>query len=196
MGVGAIAQPLRRAVFLDRDGVLNRAVVRDGRPYPPASLDELEVVRGTHEALSGLAEEGFLLFVVTNQPDVARGTQRRSLVEAMHSALSKTLPVDRFYVCYHDDTDACECRKPKPGLLLTAAAEHGISLPASYMIGDRWRDVEAGQRAGCRTVWIDCGYAESGPSAPADATVRSLAEAVTWILQESRKDRSNYEIPL
>jgi D-glycero-D-manno-heptose 1,7-bisphosphate phosphatase len=196
VGVGAIAQPLRRAVFLDRDGVLNRALVRNGKPYPPASLHELEVLGGTDDALSELAEEGFLLFVVTNQPDVARGTQQRSLVEAMHRALRKVLPLDGFYVCYHDDADACECRKPKPGLLLTAAGEHGISLPASYMIGDRWRDVEAGQRAGCRTVWIDCGYAERGPSTPADATVRSLPEAAACILQESRKDRSKYEVAL
>jgi D-glycero-D-manno-heptose 1,7-bisphosphate phosphatase len=156
----------------------------------------MQVLPETHDALSELREEGFLLYVVTNQPDVARGTQRRSLVEAMHTALREALPLDGFYVCYHDDANACECRKPKPGLLLTAAEEHGIFLPASYMIGDRWRDVEAGQRAGCRTVWIDRGYAERGPSVPADATVRSLAGAVAWILKKSRKDRSKNELTL
>jgi D-glycero-D-manno-heptose 1,7-bisphosphate phosphatase len=189
VGVGAIAQPPRRAVFLDRDGVLNRAVVCDGKPYPPTCRTDLQVLPGTREALMALREQGFLLYVVTNQPDVARGEQLRSSVEAMHTALQEALPLDGFYVCYHDDADGCECRKPKPGLLLTAARELGISLPASYMVGDRWRDVEAGQRAGCRTAWIDSGYAERGPSAPADATVRSLPEAVAWILQESRKDR-------
>jgi D-glycero-D-manno-heptose 1,7-bisphosphate phosphatase len=110
----------------------------------------------------------------------------------MHTALRKALPLDGFYVCYHDDADACECRKPKPGLLLTAAKEHGISLPASYMVGDRWRDVEAGQRA----LWIEYGYGERGPSAPPDFTVGSLPEAADWILQEGRKDRSKYEISL
>jgi len=195
VGVGAVSEDLRRAVFLDRDGVLNRAVVREGSPYPPALPEELDVFPEAPVALAALRREGFSLYVVTNQPDVARGVQRRSVVEAMHAALRKALPLDGFYVCYHDDADACECRKPKPGLLLAAAAEHGISLPASYMIGDRWRDVEAGQRAGCRTVWIERGYAERGPSAPPDFAARSLGEAAAWILQKSRTDRNRYEVP-
>ena len=195
MGVGALSEDLRRAVFLDRDGVLNRPVVREGRPYPPGRPEELEVLPEAPAALAALRREGFSLYVVTNQPDVARGTQQRSVVEAMHAALRKALPLGGFYVCYHDDADACECRKPKPGLLLTAAAEHGISLPASYMVGDRWRDVEAGQRAGCRSVWIDRGYAERGPSAPPDFAARSLREAAAWILQKSREDRTEYGVP-
>jgi len=190
VGIGAIAQPLRRAVFLDRDGVLNRAIVRDGKPYPPACQADMQVLPGDREALTELRDRGFLLYVVTNQPDVARGTQQRSTVDAMHRSLLNALPLlDGFYVCYHDDADQCGCRKPKPGLLLTAAGEHGISLQDSYMVGDRWRDVEAGQRAGCRAVWIECGYVERGPSVSADATVRTLAEAVAWILKQSRKDR-------
>jgi len=191
-----VSESLRRVVFLDRDGVLNRPVVREGKPYPPASPDELEIVPEATAALAALRQAGFALYVVTNQPDVARGTQRRSIVEAMHAALRNVRPLDGFYVCYHDDADACECRKPKPGLLLTAAEEHGISLPVSYMIGDRWRDIEAGRRAGCRTVWIEYGYAERGPSAPPDFTAHSLPEAAGWILQEGRKGRSKYEITL
>lgn len=190
MGVGEVGQPARRAVFLDRDGVLNRAFVRGGKPYPPAGLDEFEVMPGAGQALVKLAQEGFLLFVVTNQPDVARGAQQRALVEAMNLSLARSLPLDGFYVCYHDDKDLCGCRKPKPGLLLTAAAEHAITLSESYMIGDRWRDIEAGQSAGCRTAWIDCGYTEPGPSRPANFTVRSLAEAVIWILEDYREGQS------
>lgn len=196
MRVGAVCESPRRAVFLDRDGVLNRPVVRRGRPYPPASLRELEICREAPAALTALKREGFLLYVVTNQPDVARGIQQRSMVEAMHTALRKALPLEGFYVCYHDDADACECRKPKPGLLLTAAGEHGISLPASYVVGDRWRDVEAGQRAGCRNAWIERGYAERGPSAPPDFTAKSLREVTDWILQESREDRTKCEVSL
>jgi len=173
------------AVFLDRDGVLNLPVVRDGKPYPPASVDELEICPAAPEALAALKRAGFRLYVVTNQPDVARGTQTRAAVERIHAALAAALPLDGFYVCYHDDRDGCQCRKPKPGLLLAAAAEHGIPLDGSYMIGDRWRDIEAGQRAGCRTVWLDFGYAERGPAAPPDTRVTSLAEAVTWILQKA-----------
>jgi D-glycero-D-manno-heptose 1,7-bisphosphate phosphatase len=186
----------RRAVFLDRDGVLNRPVVREGKPYPPACPGELEILPDAPAALMALRRAGFSLYVVTNQPDVARGVQQRSLVEGMHAALLKALPLDGFYVCYHDDADGCDCRKPKPGLLLTAAGEHGISLLSSYMVGDRWRDVEAGQRAGCRTVWIDFGYAERGPSAPPDVRAPSLQAAVAWILRENGKDRSKYEVSL
>ena len=176
-------QSSRRAIFLDRDGVLNRVVLRNGKPHPPDNIDELKILDGVQEALAEFANQGFLLFVATNQPDVARGKQQRAVVDAINKRLAEALPLDGFYVCFHDDADECECRKPKPGLLLAAAAEHGVSLAASYMIGDRWRDVETGQRAGCRTVWIDCGYAERGPSVPPDVAVKSLPEAVAWILQ-------------
>jgi D-glycero-D-manno-heptose 1,7-bisphosphate phosphatase len=179
MGVGAL-----RAVFLDRDGVLNRAVVRDGKPYPPAGLDELEILPDVAEALAALKCRGFLLLVVTNQPDVARGSQQRAVVESIHEALRAALPIDDFFVCYHDDGDACACRKPKPGLLLNAAAKYGLDLSACYLIGDRWRDIEAGQAAGCRTIWIDLGYAERGPSKIPDAQVKSCLAAARWILEQ------------
>ena len=179
-----MSQGFERAVFLDRDGVLNRAVVREGKPYPPSGAADLEIVPGAAGALAALKRAGFRLYVVTNQPDVARGTQTRAAVEEIHAALTGALPVDGFYVCYHDDRDRCECRKPKPGLLLAAAAEHSIALPASYLIGDRWRDIEAGQRAGCRTAWLDFGYAEPGPREPADFRAESLEGAAAWILQE------------
>lgn len=185
--MSAMSERIRRAVFLDRDGVLNRPVVRDGKPYPPAGAGDLEIAPGAPAALAALKQAGFRLYVVTNQPDVARGVQTRAAVEEIHAALSEALPLDGFYVCYHDDGDRCECRKPKPGLLIEAAAEHGISLGASYLIGDRWRDIEAGQRAGCRTAWLDFGYAERGPAAPADYRAATLAEAVAWILREERK---------
>jgi D-glycero-D-manno-heptose 1,7-bisphosphate phosphatase len=155
-----MTQPRRRAVFLDRDGVLCRAVVHNGKPYPPASLEELDVLPNALEALCRLRTQGFRLYVVTNQPDVVRGTQRRSVVEAIHNVLRGSLPLDDFYVCYHDDADGCNCRKPKPGLLLAAAAEHKLSLPSSYMIGDRWRDIDCGHAAECTTILIDRGYDE------------------------------------
>ena len=177
----------RRAIFLDRDGVLNRVVLRNGKPHPPDTMAEFELLDGVKESLAEVASQGFLLLVVTNQPDVARGKQKRAVVDAMHKKLAEELPLDGFYVCFHDDADECECRKPKPGLLSKAAEEHGVSLQDSYMIGDRWRDVEAGQRAGCRTVWIDCGYTERGPYDPPDAVVKSLQDAVAWILQTELK---------
>lgn len=175
---------LRRAVFLDRDGVINRAAVRDGKPYPPATVAGVDVLPGVAPALARLKAAGYLLIVVTNQPDVARGTQSRETVEAIHARLASLLPIDEFRACYHDDKDACSCRKPKPGLILEAARDCGVDLGASTMVGDRWRDIEAGRRAGCATVFVDQGYAERGPEGP-DAVVASLEEAAEWILVHS-----------
>src|SRR5262249_46000741 len=124
---------------------------------------------------------GFHLIVATNQPDVGKGLQRRDAVEACHQRLRLTLPIDAIQVCYHVDADACLCRKPRPGMLLEAARERGIDLARSYMIGDRWPDVEAGRAAGCRTVWVQCDYDERPPEAP-DAVVASLWEASRLIL--------------
>lgn len=182
MGIGQLSKDFKRAVFLDRDGVLNRSVVRGGKPYPPASVEELEILPGVPEALRKLRESGFLLIGATNQPDVARGTQSREVVETIHIALLSALPLDEILVCYHDHSDNCRCRKPKPGLLLEAANKYSISLEASFMVGDRWRDIEAGRSAGCRTVFIDYGYAEKYAGNPPDLTAISLIGAVDWIL--------------
>lgn len=182
MGVGPITS---RAVFLDRDGVINRAVVIDGTPHPPAGVDELEIEPGARAALQRLKDRGFLLVVVTNQPDVGRGTQRIEEVAAIHDALRAALPVDGFYTCYHARDGECTCRKPAPGLLERAQAEHGIDLGTSYLIGDRWRDIDAAKGAGVHAVLIDRGYRERGPAHAPDATVQSLAAAVEWILADS-----------
>ncbi len=172
-----------RAVFLDRDGVLNRAAVRDGRPYPPGRAEELEILPGVPAALASLRAAGFLLIGVTNQPDVARGTQTRAGVEAIHARLLRDLPLAELLCCFHDDGAGCSCRKPAPGLLLQAARAPGLDLGGRYMVGDRWRDVDAGRAAGCRTVFIDHGYAERRPVGY-DARVGSLAEAAAWILAQ------------
>jgi D-sedoheptulose 7-phosphate isomerase len=173
----------RKAVFLDRDGVINRAVIRNGKPYPPSSLKELEVLPGTEAALRDLKARGFELLVVTNQPDVARGQQSRANVETINQALASSLPLDDIFVCYHTDEDNCACRKPKPGLLLEGAGKYNIDLAQSFLVGDRWRDIEAGCNAGCKTVLVDSGYNEREPSHPPDARVKSLREAADWILQ-------------
>jgi D-glycero-D-manno-heptose 1,7-bisphosphate phosphatase len=172
----------RRAVFLDRDGVINRAVIRDKRPFPPSGLNELEILPGVGEALERLKAAGFMLIVVTNHPVVARGTMPRATVEAIHRRLTESLPLDDFRACYHDNDDQCSCRKPKPGLLVSAAEEHNVRLDASFLVGDRWRDIEAGRRAGCVTMFIDYGYDEPQPEA-CDHRVHSLSEAAEIILE-------------
>lgn len=171
-----------QAIFLDRDGVINISKVIEGRPYPPDNIDELQLTPGASTALTQLKAAGFQLIVVTNQPDVARGKQEKSIVEAIHAQLQIQLPLDEIRVCYHDDVDACECRKPKAGMLLRAAQERGIDLERSFLIGDRWRDIEAGHNAGCQTILIDYGYNEE-ERRPPHKYVSSLTEATDWILE-------------
>ena len=179
----------RRAVFLDRDGVINRARVVKGRPYPPRTLAELEVLPGVAEALQALTDAGFLLIVATNQPDVARGAILRAEVDAINARLMELLPLDDIRVCFHDSADGCGCRKPRPGLLADAARDYAINLAHSFMVGDRWRDIEAGRRAGCTTLFIDHGYAEQRPE-QCDYTVKSLPEAGRIIINQSQRSET------
>ncbi|HSI10854.1 MAG TPA: HAD family hydrolase [Chthoniobacter sp.] len=174
---------MKRAVFLDRDGVINRSVVREGKPYPPASLAEFELLSGVEEACANLKNAGWLLIVATNQPDVGRGTQRREEVEAMHAAMCERLPIDRVEVCYDPGQGLpSEFRKPAPGMLLRAARELEIDLAQSWMVGDRWRDIDCGAAAGCRTIFIDYGYDEKLRAQP-NFRAASLLEASAIILR-------------
>jgi len=176
---------MRRAVFLDRDGVVNRALVREGKPYPPPTLSDLRLLPGVREACRMLREAGFALILVTNQPDIARGTANAGEVGEMHSRLRRFLQLDDIRVCPHDDDARCECRKPKPGLLFEAAQAWNIDLRSSFLVGDRWRDVEAGHRAGCQSIFVDYGYRERQPDGPF-LRVHSLLEAANWILRTVR----------
>jgi D-glycero-D-manno-heptose 1,7-bisphosphate phosphatase len=170
-----------RAVFLDRDGVINRAFVRDGRPYPPKDVTELEILPQVLEALQALKADGFALIVVTNQPDVGRGTCSRDVVDAINDRLMTELPLDEVVTCFHNDTENCNCRKPKPGMLRMMEKQRNIDLSQSFVVGDRWRDIEAGIAAGCRTVFLDYGYAERNPAAQADYVCKTLYQAADWI---------------
>jgi D-glycero-D-manno-heptose 1,7-bisphosphate phosphatase len=174
---------MARAVFLDRDGVINRAYVRDGKPYPPDTVAEFELLPGVKEAIAKLKAAGFLIVVVTNQPDVGAGRQKREIVDTFHAHIRHELAIDSIKVCYHVDQDNCGCRKPKPGMLLEAAREHDISLGESCLVGDRWRDIAAGQSVGCQAYFIDYGYAEKRPENPY-IPVESLLQAATHILKD------------
>lgn len=172
---------MKQAVFIDRDGVINRATIRAGKSYPPQTLDEFEFLPGVVEALNRLKNAGFLLIVVTNQPDVAKGLQTREVVEAMHERIRSLTPVDDIRVCYHVDEDRCHCRKPKPGMLTDAAKHWAIDLKTSFMVGDRWRDVDAGVAAGCKAFFIRSDIAEPLSANP-HVAVSSLLEAAEAIL--------------
>lgn len=185
MGKFELARP---AVFLDRDGVINRVMVRDGMPCPPFHIEEFELYEDVAERCAELKAANFLLVVITNQPDVSRGTQSRETVEAMNLKMQLALPLlDRIEVCYHAGErygQPCDCRKPRPGLILRAAAELNIDPKKSYVIGDRWRDVDCARAAGCRAIFIQRGYKETLREAP-DYTVPNFSEAVSAILRDA-----------
>ncbi len=168
-----------KAVFLDRDGVLNKPVIVNGKPYPPKSLNELEILEGVKEGLEQLSELNLLLIVVTNQPDVARGLTTAKVVDEINNNLKQKLLIDDIFCCMHDNSDNCECRKPKPGLIFDAAKKWDIDLTSSFMIGDRWKDVEAGRRAGLKTILIEHQYKEKYDKP--DFTCHNFLEAVNTI---------------
>ena len=174
--------PGRPAIFLDRDGVLNDVVWRDGKPASPRTVDELRIADGAAEAVRAMRAAGYLTFVVTNQPDVRRGKMTAQALDAIHAALIRTVPVDEVRACLHDNIDACDCRKPKAGMLLDLAAGWNIDLSASWMVGDMDRDVQCGKAAGAHTVLLGRDY-NSGSGA--DVVVPDLRQAAAWILHTS-----------
>jgi D-glycero-D-manno-heptose 1,7-bisphosphate phosphatase len=177
---------MNRAVFLDRDGVINKAVIKNGKPYPPKNLDTLELIDNVKDLLHLLKKEGFKLIVVTNQPDVARKKISKRTVDLINNYLLNLLPIDNIETCFHDDSDNCICRKPLPGLILSSAKRYNIDLKKSYLIGDRWKDIAAGKAANCKTIFIDYNYDEIN-SIRADITTFSLKEAVEKILTDNEK---------
>ena len=174
-----------RIVFLDRDGVINRAIERDGKPYPSRTLADFEILPDVPEACAKLKAAGFLLVVATNQPDVGRGTLELSAVEKIHAWMMTQLPLDRVEVCYHpgNGLSNCDCRKPKPGMLVRAAKDLHADLTKCWMVGDRWRDVDAGYAAGCTTIFINRGYVEELKHQP-DFIAKNLLEAAGIILSQ------------
>ena len=179
---------LSAAVFLDRDGVINRITVAQGVPHPPQTLKEFSFLPRVVTACRSLHDAGLKLAVVTNQPDVARGAQSRRRVAAMNARVASRLPVQGVLTCYHDDDDACSCRKPRPGMLLKAAARWRLDLKRSFMVGDRWSDIAAGRAAGCRSILIKKSYSQAERCRP-DWVAGDLAEAVKIILRTIKYER-------
>jgi D-glycero-D-manno-heptose 1,7-bisphosphate phosphatase len=180
------------AVFLDRDGVLTQSFVRNGVPTPPRSMAEFRVLPGAAEACADLRRVGFVLIVVTNQPDIARGIQTRAEVDRMHERLRSLVPLDEICVCPHDDPDACPCRKPQPGMIVDAAERLGLDLARCASVGDRWRDIEAARRAGVTPIHVECHYAEPVPVG-AHVAVANLPEAAAWIRQQKWAPQGNWD---
>jgi D-glycero-D-manno-heptose 1,7-bisphosphate phosphatase len=179
---------MNRAVFLDRDGVLIACIVRNGKPFPPMRMEEVEILPGVAEAVRKLATAGYVLIGASNQPDVGRGTIPKEFVEAVNRHLLEQLPEIREIDACYDFDDASPRRKPNPGMLLDAARKYDLDLERSFMVGDRAKDIQAGRRAGCRTIFIDHGYREARPEPAADFTTHSLLEAAEWILKQKEQE--------
>ena len=174
----------RAAVFLDRDGVLVRAQVRDGKSYAVRRLEDFRLLPGAAESVRALRDHGFLVVVVTNQPDIGNGLVAAEVVAAMHDVLRRKLPLDSIELCPHRQADNCACRKPKAGMLTAAAERFSIDFSASFMVGDRCSDIVAGRSVGCYTLFVDRGYDRCTDVRP-DAVVRSLRQAVQHILSRT-----------
>ncbi|NBX85324.1 MAG: HAD family hydrolase [Gammaproteobacteria bacterium] len=180
MGIGL--RMINKSIFLDRDGVLNQSIVIDGKPFPPSSLQDLVIPKDVPDALVRLKAAGFYLIGITNQPDVARQKTSKECVLEIHQFLIKKLRLDDILVCLHDDKDGCSCRKPKPGLIFEAAKKYHIDCSQSYMIGDRWKDIEAGYQARCKTILIQNYYNEQSSSIAPNLTTTTLQDAANWII--------------
>jgi D-glycero-D-manno-heptose 1,7-bisphosphate phosphatase len=179
MGVGSKIKT--KAIFLDRDGVLNKAIVRNRKPYPPSTIDELEILEGVYEGVELLKHSGYRLIVITNQPDVSRGLTTIEKVNEINNSIIQLLNVDEIMCCFHDDNENCECRKPKPGMILEAVKKWNIDLSVSYLIGDRWRDIQTAKNIGLTSILIKYDYDEKKINA--DFECNNLEEAANYILK-------------
>jgi len=174
---GSLAIVKKRAAFLDRDGVINKSILENGLPKPPSNIDDVIILDGVIESIEILFKNNFIPIVITNQPDVARGNKLITEINLINTRISKFTKIQHFYSCFHDDLDKCNCRKPKPGMILQATSELDIDVSKSFLVGDRWKDIEAGQKMSISSYFIDYEYPESRPKMPF-TKVRSLLEAV------------------
>jgi D-glycero-D-manno-heptose 1,7-bisphosphate phosphatase len=170
----------KKAIFLDRDGVINKLIIRDGKAQAPYSLSEFALYEGVENALKIIKSAGYLAIIVTNQPDVARGWVTKESVELINNKILEILPIDDIKICFHTNIDLCDCRKPMPGMLIEAGKDWGIKMEESFMIGDRFGDISAGKKAGCKTILIGKGDSQGSFPSP-DFRAELLIDAVKFI---------------
>lgn len=176
-----------KCVFLDRDGVINNVILKNGKPHPPINLRGIKILENVNKSLISLKKSGFYIAVITNQPDVSRKITTKKEVEAINNYLMSKLPLDEINTCFHDNFHNCQCRKPLPGMILDVTKRKNIDLSKSFLIGDRKSDIEAGNNAGCKTIFIDKNYNEEKPITY-DFTVDSLYMASQIILKGFSND--------
>lgn len=172
----------KKAVFLDRDGVINAIVSRGGKLSVPFSVNEFKVIEGAREAVALLKAHGFVCIVVTNQPDIARGNLSEKNLSAIHKYMQKETGVEAVYFCPHSKDGECNCKKPAMGMVQDAVREHGIVLAESWLVGDRWRDIQMAKNAGLKSILVvtDATKEDVVPMEP-DYSVKNLSEAARII---------------
>ena len=176
---------MKKAIFLDRDGIINKIILRNGKPCSPRIMEEFIILEDTKETVKILKDTGYTIVIVTNQPDVARRLMKIEDLEKMHNIIKEILCPDRILYCPHDDTDNCDCRKPKPGMIIKAANELNINFNKSFVIGDTWKDIEAGKSAGCITILVDTQYNKEVKS---DYRINNLKEVIEIIKLSMNND--------
>jgi len=182
-----VSSKLRPAVFLDRDGVINAVKLIDRKPFPPSNLEELSILDGVRESVERFELNGLTVVVVTNQPDIANGHTTFEIVKEIHQKITQLTGIRYFYVCHHNSEAKCICRKPKPGLLTNAASDLKLDLKNSFMVGDRWSDITAGQSVGCKNFFVNNAYLEPKPALPY-IEVKSLIQASNYILENFQSE--------
>ena len=178
-----IQKKKNKAIFLDRDGVINEVIYHKGinKPSSPWKIDEFKFINGIEETLHRFKEKNYKLFIITNQPDIARQNIEKGVTEQINKKIFEKLPIDDIQICPHDDSDKCCCRKPKPGMIMDLAYHYDIDLDKSFLIGDGWKDMNAGSQAGCKTILIQKSY---NKEVEADFKVLDLNTAGDIILNE------------
>lgn len=171
---------MHKTVFFDRDGVINKVLFNNGKPFSPRTFTDFELIPGIGIVLNSLKKFGFLNIVITNQPDIARGLLKQQDLDKMHAIIREQLAIDDIIVCPHDDADDCYCRKPKPGMILSAAKVWDIDLSNSFVIGDSKKDIEAGKGAGCKTILIDAVYNKDVKADFRVSDIYSAAEVIFY----------------
>jgi D-glycero-D-manno-heptose 1,7-bisphosphate phosphatase len=164
-----------KAIFFDRDGVLNKTLLKNGKPYAPRNIKDFKIISDAYSILSYLKSLNYLMFVVTNQPDVGNGYMDKIIVEEMHEMILDQLPIQEIFTCYHSQKDNCSCRKPKTGMLEKAHKKFNLNIKDCFIVGDRFSDIEAGQKFKFQTVMIGTGYGEK-PLAKPDFNIDKLED--------------------
>ena len=171
---------MNSAIFLDRDGVVNYSIICEKKPYAPLNLNELKIIPEIKSVINTFKQRQFKVFVITNQPDVARGKVKKEEVEKINASIQSQLSIDEIFTCYHDNQDHCECRKPKPGAFIALSQKYNIDLTKSIMVGDRAKDIEAAKNANCPSVFIDYGYNEIKPL-DQNYTINGISELLSCL---------------